>query len=124
MYDDLEKVNSCVCSGRFSMDVSFNIRFLPYKQQTRKIICLSLSLIGLKRIFLCTSFILLVKAVCVKYGFVVYKQDIIHISCVIYYLWFLEIRFHKFVKIFQLLYSKQISPLFCLLLVGKYYTKR
>jgi hypothetical protein len=37
MYNDLEKVNRCVCSGRFSIDVSFDIRFLPYKEQTEEI---------------------------------------------------------------------------------------
>jgi hypothetical protein len=85
VYGGLKKVSSCVCSGRFYIDVSFNIRFLPYKEQTGTFICPLFSVIGLKTIFLCTSFILLVKAVWVKRCFVVYNQDIIHISCVIYY---------------------------------------
>jgi hypothetical protein len=86
LYGGLKKVSSCVCSGRFSLDVSFNIRLLPYKEQTGTFICPLFSVVGLKTIFLCTSFILLVKAVWVKRCFVVYNQDIIHISCVIYYL--------------------------------------
>jgi hypothetical protein len=40
LYGGLKKVSSCVCSGRISIDVSFNVRFLPYKEQTGTFICL------------------------------------------------------------------------------------
>jgi hypothetical protein len=37
LYEGLKKISSCVCSGRISIDVSFNIRFLPYKEQTGRL---------------------------------------------------------------------------------------